>query len=441
LHFLFDLDSTITKTEILPFVVEKTHCSGELLQKIQKMTSEAMSGNLPFEDNFRHRVDLLKHIPLATVQEIVSTVPLNMEIVNFIKNHKEQCSIVTSNIDIWIEKLVLELGIPCYSSKASEKVEEGKTVIGIDKVIRKKDILKNYSEPLVAIGDGFNDIELLSGADIGIAFGGVRSVPDSLLAVADYAVYSEKALCRLLTGCNESSKDSDSNDECFRDGRFTDGCFNDKTIVITAAGMGSRLGMALPKALLPLNGKPIIIHQLEMLKDQKDIRIVIGYKAEEVIKTALKATCDLIFVFNHNYKTTNTLNSLYLGARHTSRMVLSLDGDLLVHPFDLKSFLKLSEEYLGITVPSTEEPVLVSLTRQTEKNENFSAVAFSREKGDMEWTGLVQIQQHKIEDNNTYIYELLEKHLPMKAFQIRCCEVDTHEDYRNAMKWVEENLP
>ena len=41
----------------------------------------------------------------------------------------------------------------------------------------------------------------------------------------------------------------------------------DTTVIICCAGMGTRLGIGTTKALLHIDGKPLIIHQLEALKD------------------------------------------------------------------------------------------------------------------------------------------------------------------------------
>ena len=57
-----------------------------------------------------------------------------------------------------------------------------------------------------------------------------------------------------------------------------------KTIVISCAGMGTRLGIGTTKALIDIEGKPLILRQLELLKDFDDIRIVVGYQMEKVMK-------------------------------------------------------------------------------------------------------------------------------------------------------------
>ena len=61
-----------------------------------------------------------------------------------------------------------------------------------------------------------------------------------------------------------------------------------KHAVISAAGMGSRLGLNMPKCLLQFSGTTIIQHQLELLKDIEDIRIIVGFMEEaQIIKTHL----------------------------------------------------------------------------------------------------------------------------------------------------------
>ena len=53
-----------------------------------------------------------------------------------------------------------------------------------------------------------------------------------------------------------------------------------RTVIISCAGMGNRLGLGTTKALLEVEGEPLIIRHLKMLQDEHDIRIVVGYQAE-----------------------------------------------------------------------------------------------------------------------------------------------------------------
>ena len=74
-----------------------------------------------------------------------------------------------------------------------------------------------------------------------------------------------------------------------------------KSVVISCAGIGSRLGLGQTKALIKINGKSLIAWQLDLLKKVEDVRIVIGYQANDIIEEVLKYRKDVVFVYNHRY--------------------------------------------------------------------------------------------------------------------------------------------
>ena len=45
--------------------------------------------------------------------------------------------------------------------------------------------------------------------------------------------------------------------------------------MILAGGVGSRLGAAIPKQFIPVRGKPIIIHTLELFQNDPEIDAII----------------------------------------------------------------------------------------------------------------------------------------------------------------------
>lgn len=211
-----------------------------------------------------------------------------------------------------------------------------------------------------------------------------------------------------------------------------------KTVVINCAGVGSRLGMGTTKSLIKLAGKSLIEWQLSMLEKVEDVRIVVGFQANELIEEVTEIRKDILFVFNHEYLSTKTAASLALGAKYSDGLVISLDGDLLVHPEDFENFLNLEEESLGYCEPVTEEPVLVNLSEG--RNGEVFVENFSRSSGDYEWTGLVQMYSQEIKRTDGHVYELLSQKLPMRAVKIRCQEIDTPADYDQALRWVKTYL-
>ena len=61
-----------------------------------------------------------------------------------------------------------------------------------------------------------------------------------------------------------------------------------KTVIISCAGMGKRLGLGIVKCLVDVDGKPLIIRNLELLDDCDDVRVVVGDQAERVIEVVNK---------------------------------------------------------------------------------------------------------------------------------------------------------
>ena len=207
-----------------------------------------------------------------------------------------------------------------------------------------------------------------------------------------------------------------------------------KTIVISCAGMGTRLGIGTTKALIDIDGKPLIIRQLELLKDYDDIRIVVGYQMERVIEMVNSFRKDLLFVFNHNYKNTGTGGSFSLALPFAREMVVSLDGDLLVHPDDLRRVLESDIECACGGVISTDNPMRM-ITRKGEDGKIYG-VGFSREEGDYEWTGLAQVRTERLTPGDRHVCDMLTPLLPLEMIEIRTKEVDTMNDYKHAVAWV-----
>lgn len=203
-----------------------------------------------------------------------------------------------------------------------------------------------------------------------------------------------------------------------------------KSVIISCAGIGSRLGLAQTKALVNINGRSLLSWQLECLKDVEDLRIVVGYEANDVIKEVLRHRKDVIFVYNHNYFDTKTGASFYLGAKDANEYVIGWDGDLLVHPDDVKKCLEEKGEYIAYSPKMSDEAVFVRT------NKNGDVLAFSREEGDYEWTGPACIKKNKLKWTSGSVFGQLEDYLPMKGLKIRAQDVDTYEDYQRAVEFV-----
>ena len=191
--FLFDLDATISKVEILPEIARKIHKEEEM----RVLTERTMQGEIPFEKSFLRRVDLLKNIPVSDVSKMIEDIPLNEKMAEFIKENAERCYVVTGNLDVWIGGLMEKLGIKdhCLCSHA---IVENNAIVKVEHVIDKIKAISRFDVPFVAIGDGNNDAEMIAAAEIGIGFGGVRDIAPAVMQTATHLVYSEDKLCQFL---------------------------------------------------------------------------------------------------------------------------------------------------------------------------------------------------------------------------------------------------
>lgn len=191
--FLFDLDSTISKQEILPTVSEKIGKQKEM----RELTEATMRGELPFKSSFLNRVKLLSDIDVTEVNEMVTDIALNPEISKFITENKDRCYVLTGNLDIWISGLMKKLGIGnhVYCSKADVINNRISKVIS---VVDKELMVKQFVQPTVVIGDGDNDSGMARHADIAVGFGGVRDIAPSLLNTIDYAFYDDRRCADFL---------------------------------------------------------------------------------------------------------------------------------------------------------------------------------------------------------------------------------------------------
>ena len=191
--FLFDLDSTISKKEILPTISQMIGKEKEM----RDLTEATMRGDIPFKSSFLNRVKILSEVDVSMVNSIISEIPINDAIASFIIENKERCYVLTGNLDVWISGLMTKLGMKdhVYCSKAHVVEDRIDQVIS---VVDKELMTKQFVQPMVVIGDGDNDSGMAKHADIAIGFGGVRNIAPSLLRNIDYAFYDDKKCADFL---------------------------------------------------------------------------------------------------------------------------------------------------------------------------------------------------------------------------------------------------
>ena len=200
------------------------------------------------------------------------------------------------------------------------------------------------------------------------------------------------------------------------------------TVVICAAGMGTRLGIGTTKALVDIDGTPLILRQLELLKDFDDIRIVVGFQAERLIHTVKNYRKDIMFAFNYQYETTDVADSLRKGMLRPRDVVLVMDGDALVNPEDFAVFLQIDNDCLALSRITSEEPVLAHA-------ESGMVKRLSKAEGNMQWPGIAKVRVDRLRGSSSHVYGLLNESLPLPACIVRSREINTQIDYEHAIEW------
>ena len=202
--FCFDLDSTITKKEIIPTLSREIGLEYEM----DLLTELTMNGIVPFESSFRLRAKLISLIPLDDCIRIISGIPLELKIVEFVKRNISDCYIVTGNLDVLVHSLITnKLGCEYFSSVAD--IQGGK-LCGVKTIVNKACVieqLKMIYDKVIAVGDGSNDIGMVENANVGIAYSGVRRAPDDLIKAADLSAETEIELCAILSNERQTCVD------------------------------------------------------------------------------------------------------------------------------------------------------------------------------------------------------------------------------------------
>lgn len=214
------------------------------------------------------------------------------------------------------------------------------------------------------------------------------------------------------------------------------------TVIINAAGRGTRMGQARPKCLTTILGKPLIHWQLESIEAFPRLIVAVGFRAEEVVAAVRAIRADAEFVINPEYETTGTASSLSLALARGGQPAISLDGDLLVHPTDLLNLAGGPMPSIGVCDIQSLAPVL---TRVPKTNDG-KLLATSFHHGEvmdstadmLEWTGLVTIdpRAHPVSGKG-HVYQMILPLLPCRAVHVRCREIDYPTEVPLMEAWLQ----
>lgn len=125
--------------------------------------------------------------------------------------------------------------------------------------------------------------------------------------------------------------------------------------LILAAGMGSRLAPLTdncPKALVKVNGEPIIIKQINNLYKNciNEIIIVSGYQADRLESVVCADYPDITIIHSPDYANTNNMYSAYLAKeRLNNTEFLMMNSDVFYDSSVIEKLIHCPEENMVVT--------------------------------------------------------------------------------------------
>jgi len=190
--------------------------------------------------------------------------------------------------------------------------------------------------------------------------------------------------------------------------------------------------------MLELGGITLLTRMIRMLEPHVScIHVVIGYREDLIIDHCARYHPQVVLVRNPEFRTTNTAQSLALGARYMTGKCVFLDGDLVVNPDSFGAFLyqaALSEMLVGLCQPNTENAVFVDTE---ESAHGLVVTGFTRENRTCcEWANVFTGPSTLMNSAENYVFEHLAKLLPLPGHMLELAEIDTSSDMRSAELFV-----
>jgi phosphoserine phosphatase len=176
---VMDVDSTLVQGEVIEMLAEAAGC----LEEVSKVTEAAMRGELDFEESLRARVAHLEGLDasaLDRVYEDITLAPGARTMVRTLKRLGYRFAIVSGGFSRVTDRIADDLGIDFAAANDLEIVDgrlTGRLVGPVLDRAGKAAALRRFAAEVgvpvaatVAIGDGANDLDMLSAAGLGIAF-------------------------------------------------------------------------------------------------------------------------------------------------------------------------------------------------------------------------------------------------------------------------------
>ncbi|MGB5830657.1 MAG: phosphoserine phosphatase SerB [Thiohalocapsa sp.] len=175
----FDMDSTLIQTE----VIDELAAVAGVGERVAAFTEAAMRGDIDFSESFRRRMALLEGLDESVLAGIADRLPITdgaERLIGTLKSLGYKIAILSGGFTYFAEHLQRRFGIDYVHANQLE-FEQGRLTGKVTGPIvdgqRKAELLREIAasegirlEQVIAVGDGANDLPMLSIAGLGIAY-------------------------------------------------------------------------------------------------------------------------------------------------------------------------------------------------------------------------------------------------------------------------------
>ena len=176
----FDMDSTLIQTECIDELAKRAGVG----DKVSEITARAMRGEIDFKESFKERVALLKGLDASVMKDIAEHMPITEgtdRLMSVLKTCGYKIAILSGGFTYFGDYLQKKFGVDYVYANELEIDENGKlTGNYLGDIVdghRKAELLKLIAQvekvnlaQTIAVGDGVNDLPMISEAGLGIAF-------------------------------------------------------------------------------------------------------------------------------------------------------------------------------------------------------------------------------------------------------------------------------
>ncbi|MFQ5579540.1 MAG: phosphoserine phosphatase SerB [Nitrospiria bacterium] len=176
---VMDMDSTLIQVEVIDELAKEAGVG----KQVATITHRAMNGEISFQKSLRERLRLLNGLPVKVLNKVYRRMPYTMgakALIAFLKRSGYRTAVISGGFDYFTSRVKealqldyaysnqLEIRNGLLTGKVVGKIVDGKKKAALMEEIAKKEGIQ--LDQVIAIGDGSNDLPMITRAGLGIAF-------------------------------------------------------------------------------------------------------------------------------------------------------------------------------------------------------------------------------------------------------------------------------